>query len=67
MKQIISEIDPKSLSQEEVFQMYDILVNHFGYSIKDINSYNELTDEEKEFIPKDLFEKITKYIYGQGD
>lgn len=60
MKQIINEIDANSLSDEEVLQMYDILVNHFGYSIKDINSYDELTDEEKEFIPRDLFEKITK-------
>lgn len=60
MKQIINEIDPNLLSEDEVLQLYDMLVNHFGYSIKDINSYNELTDEEKEFIPKDLFEKITK-------
>ena len=60
MKQIINEIDPNLLSEDEVLQLYDMLVNHFGYSIKDINSYNELTDEEKEFIPRDLFEKITK-------
>ena len=60
MKQIINEIDPNLLNEDEVLQLYDMLVNHFGYSIKDINSYNELTDEEKEFIPKDLFEKITK-------
>ena len=60
MKQIINEIDPNLLNEDEVLQLYDMLVNHFGYSIKDINSYNELTDEEKEFIPRDLFEKITK-------
>ena len=60
MKQIINEIDPNLLSEDEVLQLYDMLVNHFGYSIKDINSYNELTDEEKEIIPKNLFERITK-------
>ena len=60
MKQIINEIDPNLLNEDEVLQLYDMLVNHFGYSIKDINSYDELTDEEKEFIPRDLFEKITK-------
>ena len=37
-----------------------MLVNHFGYSIKDINSYDELTDKEKEIISKNLFERITK-------
>lgn len=60
MKQIINEIDPNLLSEDEVLQLYDMLVNHFGYSIKDINTYDELTDKEKEFIPRDLFEKITK-------
>ena len=60
MKQIINEIDPNLLNEDEVLQLYDMLVNHFGYSIKDINTYDELTDKEKEFIPRDLFKKITK-------
>lgn len=32
-----------------------LLVEHFNYSISDINSYDELTDKEKEIIPEELF------------
>lgn len=35
-----------------------MLLEHFKYSIKDINSYEELTSEEKEIIPDWLFEAI---------
>jgi hypothetical protein len=38
----------------------DMLMDHFEYSIKDINSYDELTDREKEIIDKELFESITE-------
>lgn len=38
----------------------EMLLNHFEYSIKDINSYDELTDREKEIIDKELFESITE-------
>lgn len=60
MKQIINKLDPNLFTNDEILQIYDMLVNHFEYSIKDINSYDELTDEEKEIIPKNLFERITK-------
>ena len=60
MKQIINNINPDSFTDDEIFQVYDILINHFEYSIKDINSYDELTNEEKEFIPRDLFNRITE-------
>ena len=60
MKQIINEVDPNLFTNDEILQIYDMLVNHFGYSIKDINSYDELTDKEKEIISKNLFERITK-------
>ena len=59
MKQIINEVDPNLFTNDEILQIYDMLVNHFGYSIKDINSYDELTDKEKEIISKNLFERIT--------
>lgn len=36
-----------------------MLLNHFQYSIEDINSYDELTYKEKEIISKDLFDFIT--------
>ena len=38
----------------------EMLLNHFEYSIKDINSYDELTYREKEIIDKELFESITE-------
>ena len=34
------------------------LFKHFQYSIKDIDSYDELTKEEKEIFPKDIFENL---------
>lgn len=36
------------------------LWNHFKYSIKDIASYEDLTQEEKEIIPKPLFQRLTQ-------
>lgn len=40
--------------------IYKMLLEHFEYSIKDINSYEELTKDEKDIIPRDLFDSITK-------
>lgn len=40
--------------------IYKMLLGHFEYSIKDINSYEELTKDEKDIIPRDLFDSITK-------
>lgn len=34
------------------------LIDHFKYSVKDINSYSELTDEEKDIISEDTWNKI---------
>ena len=34
------------------------LIDHFKYSVKDINSYSELTDEEKNIISEDTWNKI---------
>lgn len=38
-----------------------ILWNHFNYSIRDLNSWEDLTLEEKSFIDKELFQKITEH------
>lgn len=35
-----------------------ILINHFNYSMKEVNSYDELTDSEKKFIPRKIWDKI---------
>jgi len=37
------------------------LVDHFQYSIKDINSYDELTDEEKKIITKEIFNELVEH------
>lgn len=34
------------------------LIDHFKYSVKDIDSYSELTDEEKDIISEDTWNKI---------
>ena len=38
-----------------------LLWDHFNYSIKDINSWEDLTLEEKSFIDKELFQNITEH------
>ena len=38
-----------------------LLWNHFNYSIRNINSWEDLTLEEKSFIDKELFQKITEH------
>lgn len=37
-----------------------ILMDWLDYIIKDINSYNELTEKEQSIIPQQLFNTITK-------
>ena len=34
------------------------LINHFNYYIADINSYDELTELEKGFISRELWDKM---------
>lgn len=34
------------------------LIDHFKYSVKNIDSYSELTDEEKDIISEDTWNKI---------
>lgn len=38
---------------------FNTLLKLFEYSIKDIKSYEELTDEEKKIINKKVFDYIT--------
>jgi hypothetical protein len=38
----------------------DILADHLNYSIADISSYDELTEFEKEIIPREWFESVTE-------
>lgn len=41
-------------------EILNALVEHFGYSVADIDSYDELTEFEKNTIPKNTFDKIIK-------
>lgn len=53
----------KNLPVKEVMgdpRIITALWNHFNYSIKDIDSYEDLTQEEKGIISKPLFQRITE-------
>ena len=41
-------------------EILNALVEHFAYSVADIESYDELTELEKNTIPKSTFDKIIK-------
>lgn len=43
-----------------VNELMDMFINHFEYSIDNINSYEELAEEEKKIIPKRLFDMIVE-------
>lgn len=48
-------IDVSKTNNPDVLNM---LVNHFNYSMRQLNSYDELTDTEKKFIPKKIWDKV---------
>lgn len=52
MKVKINEVIP--LDKDILFT----LIDHFKYSVQDINDYSELTDKEKNIISKDTWNKI---------
>lgn len=52
MKVRINKLTP--LDRDVLFA----LIDHFKYSVKDIDSYSELTDEEKNIISEDTWNKI---------
>lgn len=49
-----------SLSNDLVWEIRDLFLKHFEYRISNINSYDELTEEEKSFIDRDLFNLIVE-------
>jgi len=53
------KINPILYNKNYDNELITMLLKHFQYSIKDINSYDELTAEEKRIISKDLFNSIT--------
>jgi hypothetical protein len=50
------KVDVNATLDSNVLKM---LIDHFNYSINDINSYDELTEEEKKIIDRELFYSIT--------
>lgn len=53
------KINPELFTEECSYEIYHMLLNYFQYSIKDIDSYDELTKEEKEIFPESVFDYIT--------
>lgn len=50
----------KNLNDEEKSILFTSLLLEYGYVIKDIKSYDELTNYEKIIMDKNLFDRITK-------
>lgn len=49
----------KSLFEERCYyEIYHTLLNLFEYFVKHINSYNELSEEEKQLCPKNIFDQL---------
>lgn len=57
LKKLSVVIDEEKYSELELL---NLLYKHLKYSFKDINSYDELTEEEKKIFPKELFEYLTE-------
>lgn len=53
------KINPELFTGEYSYEIYHMLLSHFQYSIKDIDSYDELTKKEKEIISEKLFDQVT--------
>lgn len=48
------------LNRENLINIFSALLDHFQYSINDIDSYEELTEKEKEIISKEVFDFLTR-------
>lgn len=53
------KINPELFTEECSYEIYHMLLNYFQYSIKDIDSYDDLIKKEKEIISEELFNQIT--------
>lgn len=48
------------LNRKNLINIFNALLDHFQYSINDIDSYEELTEKEKEIISKEVFDFLTR-------
>lgn len=63
LTEYISEVSNYDLMAYEALAT---LVSHFEYSIKDVNSYEELPDDLKLIINKRVFEFLTTWGNNHG-
>lgn len=56
LNELVLMADNEGVGDDIIQMLYD----HFNYSINDIKSYDELTNEEKKFINKAMFERIVE-------
>lgn len=61
---INKEVVAKYIAEESNYsrtpwEMLIALIKHFEHSIKDIESYEGLPDEVKQYIPEYIFEELT--------
>lgn len=47
-------------SIERMNRLMNILLDHFDYSIRDIKSYDELTNEEKQIMSREEFDYLVE-------
>ena len=60
-KQLIKEkMELKELTLENTEVLVKFLIDHMNYSMKDIKSYDDLTNEEKKLITEQEFKTIFK-------
>lgn len=55
----ISQLLKAAENCDTAWKVRKALIEHFWYSVKDINSYDELTPEEKSIIPEKIFKILT--------
>ena len=48
------------INSKNLINIFNTLLDHFQYSIDDIDSYEELTEKEKEIISKEIFDFLTR-------
>lgn len=48
-------LDARNIDKDVIFA----LIDHFSYSVSNINSYEELAEKEKYLIAKDTWNKMT--------
>lgn len=59
MKANIGILDEVSMLGEHFYRVFEALLNYFKYAISDVESYDKLTDEEKQIISEEMWDRLT--------